>query len=147
MCNREYAKKIEKYLLENNQGEVRQGEYMTTLDALTGDQITCRLGHFKGSSAAALIVGENGNLICLTRDFIELVLDRSVRHSQLRLDAPEGDSPNCSMSIDPSTGVLMEATLITMEGEELIELFLEDRVEPIVLEPGFLVEVMLGLYR
>lgn len=147
MCNREYAKKIEKYLLDNGHGELRQGEYMTTLDALTGDQVNCRLGHFKGMSAAAMIVGEDANLICLTRDFIELVLERSLRHSQLRLDAPEDDSPNCSMTIDPSTGVLMEATLITMEGEELIELFLEDRVEPIVLEPGFLVEVMLGLHR
>jgi len=147
MCNREYAKKIEKYLLDNGHGGVRQGEYLTTQDALTGEQVTCRLGHFKGSSAAAMIVGEDADLICLTRDFIELVLERSLKHSQLRVDAPEENSPNFSMTIDPSTGVLMEATLISMEGEEFIELFLEDRVEPIVIEPGFLVEVMLGLYR
>ena len=147
MCNREYAKKIEKSLLDNGHDGMRQGEYMTTLDALTGDQVTCRLGHFKGESAAAMDVGADGNLICLTRDFIELVLERSVRHSQLRVDGPDENLPNLSVSMDPSSGVIIEAVLTTIEGEELIELFLDNRVEPVILEPGFLVELMLGLYK
>lgn len=147
MSNREYAKKIEKYLLDNGHVRKNQGEFMSSLDALTGDRIACRLGRFRGRPAAGMLVGEDEYLICLTRDFLELMLSRSVRHSQLTLDAPEDDTPNSSIFIDPSSGVLLEAALITVEGEELIELFLDNRMEPVVLEPGFLVEVMLELYK
>lgn len=147
MCNREYAKKIEKYLLDNGHVRTSHGGFMSSLDALTGDRLTCRLGRFMGQPAAGMIVGEDEDLICLTRDFLELMLSRSVRHSQLSLDAPEGDTPKSSIFIDPSSGVLLEAALITIEGEEFIELFVDNRTEPIVLEPGFLVEVMLELYK
>ena len=147
MFNREYAKKVEKYLLNNGHARARQGEFMTTMDALTGDRITCRQGLLQGRPTVAMSVGEDEDLICLTRDFIELVLGRSLKQSQLRLDTPGDDSPNSSIDIDPASGVLVEAALITIEGEELIELFLESRVEPVVLEPGFLVELMLEFYK
>ena len=147
MPNRAIAQEVEKYLVEV--GHIRAGHrgYMQTLDALTGNSVTCKLGRFNGERAVAMVIGVEANQICLTRSYIGSVLKRSMEHSQLSLVAPGDDSPNTSTTIDPTSGLLMEAALITIEGEELIELFVGSRAEPIVLEPGFLVELMLELYK
>lgn len=147
MFNREDAKRLEMYLMENGRvGRVKDGQ-VSVLDALTGDRIDCYVGSYKGEPAVALIAGDDENLICLTLAYLQLVLDRSLCHTQLQIDGPGEDIPNLSVTMDPSSGVMIEAALITIEGEELIEFSLDNRVEPIVLEPGFLVELMLALYK
>ena len=51
-----------------------------------------------------------------------------------------GVSQNSAMTIETASGALIE-------GEELVEIFFSNRDEPVVLEPGFLVALMLELHK
>lgn len=147
MSNRAIAQGVEKFLDEV--GHIRSSHrgYMQTLDALTGTVVTCKLGVFNGQRAAAIIIGDEPKLICLTLPYIEDVLKRATEQSQFSPTAPTHGITKSATAVDPSSGTFLEATLIAIEGEELIEIFMSNRVEPLVLEPGFLVEMMLDLYK
>lgn len=147
MNKRVRAQQIEKYLEEIGHIRDTSGEFMQTLDALTGEQITCRLGAFDGKSAAAMIVGDEESVICLDLDYIEAVLDHCLRQSQFRPATSPGVPENYVKTIELASGALTEAGLIAIEGEELVEIFFSNRDEPVVLEPGFLVELMLELHK
>lgn len=147
MSNRAIAQGVEKYLDEVGHIRASHPGYMQTMDALTGTDVTCKLGAFNGQRAAAVIIGDEGNVICLTLSYIQEILKRSTEQSQFSPTAPTHGAAKSATAVDPSSGVFIEATLIAIEGEELIEIFLSNRVEPLVLEPGFLVEIMLDLYK
>lgn len=146
MNKRLRAQQVEKYL--EKMGHVRDtsGEFRQTLNPLTGEAITARLGAFHGQRAVAMLIGDDDTVICLTLEYIESVLDHCLAQSQLRLTASPDISQKSVTTIEPTSGAVIEAALITIEGEELVEIFFSDRVEPVVLEPGFLVELMLELH-
>lgn len=147
MNKRVQAQQIEKYLKEIGHIRDRSCEFMQTLDALTGEEITCRVGAFKGKPAAAMIVGEEERVICLDLAYIEAVLDHCLRQSQFKPATSPGVLENYVKTMELTSGALIEAGLIAIEGEELVEVFFSNRDEPVVLEPGFLVELMLELHK